>query len=96
MDTRDSGFALPIVVFALVLLGMIGGAALQASRDELLSAEAVSHSNQAFYAADAGIHSAKTTVGILLKAESREDLSAYVRSGNLADTLRLRVSVRNN
>ena len=36
------------------------------------------------------------TVGILLKAESREDLSAYVRSGNLADTLRLRVSVRNN
>ena len=36
------------------------------------------------------------TIGILLKAESREDLSAYVRSGNLADTLRLRVSVRNN
>ena len=36
------------------------------------------------------------TVEILLKAESREDLSAYVRSGNLADTLRLRVSVRNN
>ena len=56
--SRDAGFALPIVVFALVLLGMIGGAALQASRDELLSAEAVSHSNQAFYAAEAGIHSA--------------------------------------
>ena len=55
---RDAGFALPIVVFALVLLGMIGGAALQASRDEILSAEAVSHSNQAFYAAEAGIHSA--------------------------------------
>ena len=36
------------------------------------------------------------TVEILLKAESREDLSAYVSSGNLADTLRLRVSVRNN
>ena len=36
------------------------------------------------------------TVEILLKAESREDLSAYVRSGTLADTLRLRVSVRNN
>ena len=35
------------------------------------------------------------TVEILIKAESREDLSAYVRSGNLADTLRLRVSVRN-
>ena len=58
MDTRDSGFALPIVVFALVLLGMIGGAALQTSRDELLSAEAVSHSNRAFYAAEAGIHGA--------------------------------------
>ena len=55
---RDAGFALPIVVFALVLLGMIGGAALQSSRDELFSAEAVSHSNQAFYAAEAGIHSA--------------------------------------
>ena len=36
------------------------------------------------------------TVEILLKAESREDLSAYVSSGNLADTLRLRVSLRNN
>ena len=35
-------------------------------------------------------------VDILLKAVSREDLSAYVRSGHLADTLRLRVSVRNN
>ncbi len=34
-------------------------------------------------------------VEILIKAESRQDLSAYVRSGNLADTLRLRVSVRN-
>ena len=56
--TRDAGFALPIAVFALVLLGMIGGAALQSSRDEILSAEAVTHSNQAFYAAEAGIHSA--------------------------------------
>ena len=55
---RDAGFALPIVVFALVLLGMIGGAALQTSRDELLSAEAVSHSNKAFYTAEAGIHGA--------------------------------------
>ena len=35
-------------------------------------------------------------VEILLKAESREDLSAYVTSGNLTDTLRLRVSLRNN
>ena len=55
---RDGGFALPIVIFALVLLGVIGVAALQASRDELLSATAVSGSNQAFYAAEAGIHSA--------------------------------------
>ena len=36
------------------------------------------------------------TVEILLKAESVEDLSAYVKSGTLADTLRLRVSMRNN
>ncbi len=36
------------------------------------------------------------TVEILLKSESREDLSAYLTSGNLADTLRLRVSLRNN
>ena len=58
---RDAGFAMPIVVFALVLLGIIGAAALQSSRDELLSAEAVSHSNQAFYAAEAGIHSAASS-----------------------------------
>ena len=56
--TRDGGFALPIVVFALVLLGVIGVAALQTSRDELLSGVAVSSSNAAFYAAEAGIHSA--------------------------------------
>ena len=36
------------------------------------------------------------SVEVLLKAESREDLSAYVSSGNLADTLRLTVSLRNN
>ena len=57
-STRDGGFALPIVIFALVLLGVIGVAALQTSRDELLSAVAVSNSSQAFYAAEAGIHSA--------------------------------------
>ena len=56
--TRDGGFALPIVMFALVLLGVIGVAALQASRDELLSATAVRGSNKAFYAAEAGLHSA--------------------------------------
>ena len=36
------------------------------------------------------------TVEVLLRAESREDLSAYVNSGNLADTLRFKVSLRNN
>ncbi len=56
--TQDGGFALPIAIFALVVLGVIGVAALQASRDELLSAVAVSASNQAFYAAEAGLHSA--------------------------------------
>ncbi len=56
--TRDGGFALPIVVFALVVLGVIGVAALQSTRDELLSAQAVSNSSQAFYAAEAGLHTA--------------------------------------
>ena len=36
------------------------------------------------------------SIEVLLKAESREDMSSYVRSGNLVDTLRFRVSVRNN
>ena len=56
--TRDAGFTLPIVLSVLVMLGVMGVAALQASRDELLSALAVSKSNQAFYAAEAGLHSA--------------------------------------
>ena len=56
--TREGGFALPIVIYGLILLGVIGVAAIQTSRDELLSAKAVSGSSQAFYAAEAGIHSA--------------------------------------
>ena len=36
------------------------------------------------------------TVEVLLKAESLADLSAYVSSGNPTDTLRFRVSMRNN
>ena len=56
--TGDAGFALPLVVFALVLLGVMGIAGLQSSRDELLSAMAVSNSHRAFYAAEAGIHKA--------------------------------------
>ena len=56
--TRDAGFTLPIVLSVLVMLGVMGVAALQASRDEMLSALAVSKSNQAFYAAEAGLHSA--------------------------------------
>ncbi len=55
---RKAGFALPIVVFVLVMLGLIGSAALQRSHDEVLSAEAVNFSNQAFYAAEAGINNA--------------------------------------
>ncbi len=56
--TRDGGFVLPIMVFALLLLGVMGAASLQSSRDELLSATAVTSSNLAFYAAEAGIHDA--------------------------------------
>ena len=56
--THDGGFVLPIMVFALLLLGVMGAASLQTSRDELLSATAVTSSNLAFYAAEAGIHDA--------------------------------------
>ncbi len=35
------------------------------------------------------------TVEIFIKAESRENLSAYVNSGNIVDTLRVRVTLRN-
>ena len=55
---QHAGFALPIVVFVLVMLGLIGSASLRTTGDELLSAGAVNHSSQAFYAAEAGIHSA--------------------------------------
>ena len=54
--THQAGFALPIVLSVLVMLGIMGVAALQAARDELLSAQAVSKSSQAFYAAEAGLH----------------------------------------
>ena len=56
--THDGGFVLPIMVFALLMLGVMGAASLQSSRDELLSAAAVNSSNLAFYAAEAGIHNA--------------------------------------
>ena len=59
--TRDAGYALPMSVFTLVLLGMIGAAGLQTSRDDLLSAVAVNSSSRAFYAAEAGIHNAVST-----------------------------------
>ncbi len=36
------------------------------------------------------------SIEVLLKAESSADMSAYVNSGNLADTLRFRISIRNN
>ena len=59
--TRDAGYALPMSVFTLVLLGMMGVAGLQTSRDDLLSAVAVNSSSRAFYAAEAGIHNAVST-----------------------------------
>ncbi len=45
---NDAGFTLPIVLTAMVMLGAMGVAALQASRDEFLSATAVNSSNLAF------------------------------------------------
>ena len=56
--SAEEGFALPATIFVLVLLGVMGVTALQSSTDELLSATAVHSSNEAFYAAEAGIHSA--------------------------------------
>ena len=58
LRTRDGGFVLPMMIFVLVVLGVMGAAALQSSRDELLSAAAVNSSNLAFYAAEAGVHEA--------------------------------------
>ena len=48
------------------------------------------------YGAVTAVPDSVATVEVLLKSESTEDLSAYLNSGNLADTLRFRVSVRNN
>ncbi len=62
-DHRDSlqhrrsqaGFALPTVLLAMILLTVLGTAALQSSRDELMAGEALEQSGLAFYAAESGI-----------------------------------------
>ena len=82
----NAGFALPIVVFVLVMLGLIGSAALQRSHDEVLSAEAVNFSNQAFYAAEAGINSAvsawdQTVLNPLMPGESLVESWTTIENG---------------
>ena len=74
-----------------------------ATDPELLAGPLVSPSEGGLVFSYFDVNGAVTTtpsdvaiVEILLKAESREDLSAHVTSGNLTDTLRFRVSVRNN
>ena len=59
-ETRGDrrGHALPLVLFALVLLGVLGSASLQTTRDDLMSATAIRGSNAAFYAAEAGLSTA--------------------------------------
>ena len=59
-ETRGDrrGHVLPVVLFALVLLGVLGSASLQTTRDDLMSATAIRASNTAFYAAEAGLNTA--------------------------------------
>ena len=52
------GYALPVVIFVLVLLGVLGSASLQTSRDTLLSAKATSQAQAALLAAEAGLNAA--------------------------------------
>ena len=52
------GYAMPVVIFVLVLLGVLGSASLQTTRDELLSAKATSRAQAALFAAEAGLSDA--------------------------------------
>ena len=53
---RGEGFALPAVIFALVLMSTVAVAALLTAGDEQLSSRAVRESSGAFYAAEAGLN----------------------------------------
>ncbi len=57
IDLRErSGFALPLVIIALLLMGTMAVAALATSSDERRSARAMRRSVAAFYAAEAGLY----------------------------------------
>ena len=51
----EAGFALPAVLLAMILVTVLGTAALQSSRDRLLAGEAMEQSGLAFYSAESGI-----------------------------------------
>jgi Tfp pilus assembly protein PilX len=50
-----NGFTLPVVILSVVVLTVLGSAAIQMSRDELFAGTAMSQSGLAFYAAESGL-----------------------------------------
>ena len=56
----EQGFALPAVMLAVVLISVLGAAAIGVSRNELLAGKAMDQSGLAFYAAESGIASTVT------------------------------------
>ncbi len=54
--TIEEGFALPVVIFALVLMSTLAVAALLTSGDERLASRAMREGGAAFYAAEAGLN----------------------------------------
>ncbi len=53
-DTNREGFVLPTVIFTMVILGLIGVAALSTANDEHRSSRAMREAGAALYAAEAG------------------------------------------
>ena len=59
--TIEEGFALPVVVFCLVLMSVLGVAALATSGDEHRASRAMRQGSAAFYAAEAGLNEVYAT-----------------------------------
>ena len=69
------GFVMPVVIFALMILGTVGIAALLTANDEQRSSRAVRESGMAFYTAEAGYNKVLATwpdslVDLLLPGDS--------------------------
>ncbi|UCC49053.1 MAG: hypothetical protein JSV41_02420, partial [Gemmatimonadota bacterium] len=57
-----SGFLLPVIIVAIVLLGAMAVAVATTGQDEHLSARAMRESSLAFYAAEAGLNELRATL----------------------------------